>query len=158
MHRRALQFHDLDEVAREVQRLHTGGYDQVGRWDLAQVCNHLADWMSFPQAGFPQAGPLPVRAMLWSLRNTVGRRMLRKILARQAMPPGGATIRETVHPPGGDESGAVERLRSTVRRFRAHAGPWHPSPLFGELTGDEWEQLQLVHCAHHLSFLIPRGT
>jgi hypothetical protein len=51
--RRSLKFEQLDEVARDVESLLAGGCQSVGRWDLAQVCQHLADWMSFSSRWMP---------------------------------------------------------------------------------------------------------
>jgi hypothetical protein len=153
--RRDLKFADLAEAVRDAQALRAGGYVQAGRWDLAQVCGHLADWLSFPLDGFPRP-PAAVRLLLWLLRHTIGRRELRRTLAEGRMPAGRQTIQETVPPPGGDEAAAVERFAQTAGRFEAHTGPLHPSPLFGELSREQWRQLQLIHCAHHLGFL--RGT
>ena len=73
------------------------------------------------------------------------------------MPAGNPTIRETIPPPGGDEAAAVEQLREVVAMFQAHTGPYHPSPFFGALDRESCTQMQLVHCAHHLSFLIPKS-
>jgi hypothetical protein len=153
--RRALNFVDLDEVVADAAMLHRGGYEKVGTWDLAQIAGHLAEWLRFPLEGFPEA-PLPTRLMLGAMRRTVGRRALRAILASRSMPGGRPTLRETIPAPGGDEARAIERLREAVARFQAHEGPYHPSPLFGELDRVQATQLQLIHCAHHLSFLVPR--
>jgi hypothetical protein len=150
--RRDLRFADLAEAVRDAETLRAGGYVQVGRWDLAQVCGHLADWLSFPLDGFPQP-PVGFRLLLWLLRHTIGRRVLRRLLAAGRMPAGGPTRPETVPPPGGDEGAAIERLARAVGRFEAHTGPLHPSPLFGELSREQWRQFQLIHCGHHLGFL-----
>jgi hypothetical protein len=152
---RSLDFGDLGAVVRDAELLAAAGYDKVGNWDLAQVCGHLTEWMRFPLDGFPRPG-LPVRLMLWALRHTTGRRMLRRTLARGSMPGGSPTLPQTVPPPGGDEAAAVEQLRRVVTRFRSHAGRFHASPLFGEMDRETWTRLQLIHCAHHLSFLIPK--
>ncbi|MGC1273723.1 MAG: DUF1569 domain-containing protein [Planctomycetaceae bacterium] len=153
--RRPLQFHDLDDAVRDAESLLASGYDRAGNWDLAQTCGHLAEWMRFPLEGFPR-GPLPVRMILWFVGITFARRKLRKTLASNAMPAGGPTLRETVPPPGGDEAAAVGRLRQTVERFKAYDGPLHPSPLFGDLDRETASRMQLLHCAHHLGFLVPR--
>jgi hypothetical protein len=153
--RRALNFRDLDEVVEDARRLHRHGYEKAGAWDLAQVSGHLADWMRFPLDGFPRP-PLPIRLMLGALRATVGRRTLREILATRSMPGRRPTMPESVPAAGGDEAGAIERFGQVVERFKAHSGPFHPSPLFGVLNREQATQLQLIHCAHHLSFLVPR--
>jgi hypothetical protein len=153
--RRELRFDSLDDVVRDAEQLLAKGYDKAGNWDLAQACGHLANWMSYPLDGFPRP-PLPIRLLLAVMRNTVGKRELRRVLDSGRMPAGGPTVRESVPPAGGDAAAAVARLRTAAERFRDHPGPVHPSPLFGALTKDEATRLQLVHCAHHLSFLIPK--
>jgi hypothetical protein len=63
---------------------------------------------------------------------------------------------QTVPPPGGDPREAIAKLRASVERLKGHAGPIVASPVFGPMTKDEAVRMQLVHCAHHLSFLIPK--
>lgn len=153
--RRELKFQQLTDVVRDAETLLANGYQRAGNWDLSQVSGHLADWMSFPVNGFPRQ-PLPIRLMLGAMRVLVGRSWLKKILETGVMFSGRPTTSETVPSAGGDESKAVERLRQTVTGFNAHQGDYHPSPLFGALTRDQALRLQLIHCAHHLSFLIPK--
>jgi hypothetical protein len=155
LQRRELAFDDLDAVIRDVEALADTGYQQVGNWDLAQVCGHLADWMQYPMDGYPRVS-LPIRAMLWAMRVTIGRRELRKILAAGSMSSGKPTLRSTVPPPGGDQAAAVERLRCLAARFKSHQGDFASSPLFGELDRETMMRLQLIHCAHHLSFLVKK--
>lgn len=154
--RRRLAFDSLDAAVADAERLLAVGYDRTGKWDLAQVCGHLADWMTFPMDGYPKA-PVAIRPMLWAVRHTVGRSMFRKVVGRGNLPAGQPTMAATVHAAGGDAAVAADRLRDAAARFAAFAGPIRPSPLFGRMTKDEATQLQLVHCAHHLSFLVPRG-
>ncbi len=154
--RRRLRFHDLDEAVRDAESLLRGGYRRVGRWDLSQICDHLADWLTYPVDGMPPA-PLPMRAAMFVMRHTVAPRMLRKTLDAGEMPAGAPTLPATVPAPGGDETEAVARLRRAVERFRAHEGEYLPSPLFGPVSRDEANRMQLIHCAHHLGFLIPEA-
>jgi hypothetical protein len=154
--RRALRFSSLDEVVRDAENLQAKGYDRAGNWDLAQVCTHLTEWMRFPMDGFPRP-PLPVRMALWMMRVTIGKAALRKTLDSGTMRAGGPTMPVTVSGPGGDATAAVAKLKETAARFQAHTGPIHPSPLFGAMDKDTATRLQLVHCAHHLSFLVPKG-
>jgi hypothetical protein len=154
--RRRLRFRDLDEAVRDAEALHAGGYRRLGRWDLSQACGHLADWMTYPVEGAPPAS-LPMRALMFVMRNTIAPRMLRKTLAAGEMPAGAPTFPASVPAPGGDEAAAVDRLRRAVERFQAHQGEYHPSPLFGAVSRDEANRMQLLHCAHHLGFLIPES-
>ena len=155
--RRQLQFNNLDEVARDAEGLLATGYDKAGKWDLAQCCNHLAEWLRFPVEGFPKA-PAPIRAMLWMMRKTIGRKKLLAYIGTQSFPAGKPTIPQTVFLPCGDVANAVADLRTSVERLKAHEGAIVPSPLFGPMTKDEAVRMQVVHCAHHLSFLVPKSN
>jgi hypothetical protein len=152
--RRKLNFASLDDVVRDAEDLLAKGYDKAGNWDLAQVCSHLAEWMRFPVDGFPGL-PLFLRPLFWLFRNTVGKAKRLKYTA-EGMPSGKPTMPQTVVQPGGDAAAAVAKLKEVAERFKAHAGPIPPSPLFGAMTKDEALQLQLRQCEHHLSFQVPR--
>ena len=94
--------------------------------------------------------------ILGVVRPLMGRRILHRVL-RDGMPAGSATVPESVPPAGEDGSAAVERLKAAIAGFKAHTGEYLPSPLFGKLTREEANQVQLRHDAHHLSFLVPRS-
>jgi hypothetical protein len=66
------------------------------------------------------------------------------------------TIPQSVPAPGGDPAAAVAALKAAVERFQAHPGPFAPSPLLGPMTKEQLTAVHRVHCAHHLSFLIPK--
>ena len=153
--RRELRFDSFDEVVRDVEQLHAKGYDKAGNWDLAQVCGHLTKWLSYPLDGFPKPGCF-IGTMLWLMKITVGRGMKKKILATGKFKEGGPTMPESVTPAGGDEAAAVSKLKETIERFKNHTGEVHASPLFGPMDKEELSRLHLIHCAHHLSFLIPK--
>lgn len=152
--RRPLRFDSLAEVVRDAENLLANGYDKAGNWDLAQCANHLAYWLTCPIDGFGKA-PLVAQAFLWFARNTVGPGQLKKILAN-GFPPGGMTDPASVKPSDGNDAAAVQKLKTAVARFEAHDGPIVPSPFFGPMDKDTNRKLQQVHCAHHLSFLIPK--
>jgi hypothetical protein len=152
--RRKLSFASLGEVVADAEGLLAKGYDRAGNWDLAQVCEHLAEWMRFPLDGFPKL-PLIMRPLAWVVRSLFGKAIKRRVMA-EGFKPGTPTIPGTAFPPGGDPGKAVARLKAAAGRFEAHDGPVRPSPLFGATTKEEARRLQLEHCDHHLSFLIPR--
>jgi hypothetical protein len=153
--RRDLTFATLDDAARDAEHLLAVGYERAGNWDLAQVCGHLTEWLRYPLDGYPKA-PLVICPLLWLAKVTVGRSMRDEILRTGKFRSGGRTMPETVPQPGGDSAAAVARFQETAARFQAHAGGFDPSPLFGQMTRDEWLRLNLAHCAHHLSFLVPK--
>ncbi len=51
---------------------------------------------------------------------------------------------------------AVAKFHREIDTFLQHVGPTHNHPIFGKLDAKEWEELILIHSAHHLSFLVPR--
>ncbi len=154
--RRSIAFGNLDEVAADIRNLQVSGYSAHGNWNLSQACGHLNDWMRFPMDGYPRSAA-PIRAMLWLMKVTVGRKQLKRILTEgfSARTP---TMPQTVHAVDAKtDAAAVEQLVETINRFKDFDGPLAVSPVFGELTPDEAVQLQLRHCAHHLSFLTPNA-
>jgi hypothetical protein len=152
--RRNLVFHDLDDAVRDAELLLERGYDRAGNWTLAQCCWHLSEWMRFFLDGVPRP-PAPIRFLLWILKRITGKQRLQRFLTR-GLPVGKPTLRESVLDTAGDDAQVVARFREIVARYKSHAGPLHPSPLFGDLDRETAMKLQLVHCSHHLSFLIPR--
>ena len=151
LERRRLQFHDMDDVAKEAERLLTKGYDKAGSWDLTQACNHLADALaSSTTTGVKPMVPLPVR---WYIKW----RYLNKVLASGRLPRGVKAPESLRSPPSGDPEAAVQRLRDAIATFKVHQGEFHPHPYFGHLNRAQARQFHLIHCAHHLSFLVPAG-
>lgn len=151
--RHRLEFSNLDAAVQYAEQLHRQGYHSLGNWNLAQVCEHLSDWLEYMIDGYP-AAPLPIKAMLWCMRVTAGRSMLRKILSTGQMRSGGPTMKQTVYLQDDlEDTTSLKRFRETVERFKAYDGDYHASPIFGPLSAEEGLKLQLVHCAHHLSFL-----
>lgn len=154
--RRALKFDSIDEVSRDAEMLRDRGYTRGGNWNLSQIALHLRDWLGYPIHGYPKT-PLLLRPIIWTIRVTIGGRSLRRIVETGRMQQGGPTMPETVHPPAGDESTAVNELKRAVDEWKNYRGPIKPSPIFGKWDYETATKLQLVHCAHHLSFLIPKG-
>jgi hypothetical protein len=152
--RRLLNFDSLDDIVRDAEHLLAVGYERAGKWDLAQCCGHLAEWMRFPMDGFPRP-PLPIRMMFAVLRPLIGRKELLRAIEKNEMRSSGTDPR-TIPPPGGDPAAAVEKLNETIERMKSYTGEIRPSPFFGKMTQEEWFGLNRVHAAHHLSFLIPK--
>ncbi len=155
--RRQLQFSSLDDVGNDARSLLQSGYHRYGQWNLAQVCGHLANWISYPLDGFPKSFP-PIGILLGIMRVTVGKKQLKKILDSRSMTSGAPTIPKSVPTvDAASDNEAVARLDATIKRFKEHSGHLHASPIFGEMDKETLTQLHLIHCAHHLSFLVPRS-
>ena len=86
------------------------------------------------------------------------RLVLRRILSQRRMKAGSPTPQKPLPAAGGDEAAAIARLSTAIERLQAHQGELHDSPFFGHLTPEQWRDLHLIHCAHHLSLLVPAGT
>src|SRR6516162_2963833 len=102
MEPRQLDFTNFNEVLAEVDRLHRGGYDKLGQWDLAQICDHLTYFMEAGLDGAKFRVP-------WLIKILFGRFFLRRILKTRRMKAGIRTPQDPVPAPGGDEAAAVER-------------------------------------------------
>ncbi|MEZ6090603.1 MAG: DUF1569 domain-containing protein [Pirellulaceae bacterium] len=156
--RRELKFSDFDEIVTDIHRLQENGYTSVGKWNLGQACSHLNDWMRYPMDGFPKP-QFPFSFLLWGFRNTIGPSQLRKYIAAGAMPAGAPTDPRTVPPPDtSNDAEQVEKLCQTIERFKAFEGPLHTSLAFGPMDLQTGRQLQMMHAALHLSFLIPNDV
>ena len=153
--RRSLSFATPADLLADLQILQERGYFQLGRWNLAQTCHHLELWMRYPLDGYPRA-PLPLRMVMLLLRHTLGPRQLRQVLTTGAFPGGAPTMPATLGQPDLDQPAALDRLRQTLRRLEHHAGPLHPSPLYGPTDHATTLRLHLIHAAHHLSLLVPK--
>jgi hypothetical protein len=149
MNRRPLDFRTFDEVRADLDRLRAG-YQKGGNWSLGQVCNHLAIFVRGSLDGF--TGPRPP----WFLR-MIGPFLLRRMIKNRRMPEGVKVPAHFQPQASAEDSREVQELQDLLRRFEKHQGPLHPSPLGGELSYDTWRELHLIHCAHHLSFLQPKG-
>jgi hypothetical protein len=135
-------------VRDELDRLHRAGYQKASQWDLAQICDQLTYFILGSLDGHPYRVP-------WLLKVLFGRMVLKKILKAKRMKANSPTPQKPLPAPGGDEAAAVGRLKAALDRLEAHQGEMHASPFFGYLTPAQWRELHLIHCAHHLGYLIP---
>ena len=153
--REKLEFERLDDAVVHIESLLENGYEPLGKWNLAQCCEHLNYWITFPMDGFPNPGPV-MGTVLWLMKLTVGKSQLRSILEngfKDGVPTMPATVANSE---GTDDRESFKKLRASVQRFNDHNGAIFPSPLFGEMTKEVATRLQLRHFEHHLSFLMSR--
>lgn len=151
MPRRSLRFQNYEQVLVEAERLNEMGYEPTGNWSLAQVCHHLSMVMEYSLDGFPKQQP-------WLFRWIARRFFLPRVLKHQVIrgrAPAGAALQPPDSP---DAPAALARLHKAIDRLKNHKGELAPSPAFGPLTPDEWREVHLWHCEHHLGFLAPKGA
>jgi hypothetical protein len=131
----------------EVDRL-LQGHSTIRNWNLGQICSHLAGAFKGSVEGFPMRPP-------WIIRVLFGKVAKTKILGSGKMAEG-IKLPEAVLPkPGLDARAEAEALRAAVAYYVDHPEKRAPHPMFGQMTGPEWDLLHRIHCAHHLSFVLP---
>ena len=151
MRRRPLDLQDADAVIAEIRRLQAGGYTMLGRWNLAQMCEHFTGTLRVGLEGHER--PLPV-----IVRRLLGATMIPRVIRTRRMMSGVPAPRELIptSPSGPDDPAMIDTCIATLERARdATSIPPHP---MAEMTIDQWKQLNWVHCSHHLSFLIPNES
>jgi hypothetical protein len=145
--RRTLRIESFDDVMPDVERL-LEGHTTVGTWSLAQVCRHLATAMR-RVVDLPASTPHDP-----SLR--VPEEQKRQVFESGVLPEGVPGPPEVIPAETLGAREEAEGLRAAIAYYKASPGPVIPHRLFGPLTRAEWDRLQLIHCAHHLSFVVPR--
>ncbi len=148
--RRTLRFASYDDILADAEALGARGYDRAGAWGLGQACDHLAKTMDRSLDGFPELKPLPFRVLArWVALGAIlkHRQSNRRFPAPSYLLPTDAA----------DDRAGLDRLRSAVGRLKAHAGPMHMHPVFGNVTPEQWREIHLWHSEHHLSYLRPKA-
>lgn len=148
--RRALDFRDYGEIADEVRRLRTLGYQRLGQWNLGQCCAHLGYYVRSSMDGFSERLPRIVSKLF-------GRFLLKRI-STKGMKSGLPTSPKSVIAPSDQDEARIDEFLELLERIQSHQGPLRDSPFFGELSVEEWRRLHCAHAAHHLGFLIPSET
>jgi hypothetical protein len=146
--RRIIDLKTLDEVANEAERLHESGYTQVGDWDLCQNLSHCGIFMEKSMDGFDFKLP-------WILR-LIGPLALKSAIKKRTFKPGFKNPPGVDPVPGKGEPEMLNWFQSVVQRVKEHPCDFHPSPLAGYLDPPTWRELHIIHCSHHLGFLIPK--
>jgi uncharacterized protein DUF1569 len=144
--RRQLSFNSLHDVIPDVERL-LQGHTTVGNWSLAQICRHLATVMR-RVVDLPASTPHDP-----SLR--VADEKKRQVFDSGLLPEGLQGPKEVLPTETLGERDEVEGLRQAIAHYKASPGPVIQHRFFGPLSKAEWDKLQLIHCAHHLSFAVP---
>lgn len=147
---RDLRFEQYEQVADDIEHLLRSGYTPLGNWSLGQTCDHLDYYFRGSLDGYDVKFP-------WIMRVIVRSLFLKRILRERRMKYGLQTVAQSVPPGDTDDRAAAERVGASLQRLAEREAPLHPSPIFGELTNEQWRQLHLTHAAHHLRLLLPRA-
>jgi hypothetical protein len=147
--RRELHFSKLADIQAEAERLATVPVRQLGNWSLGQTFSHLARTMKMSLDGGN------FRA-LWFIRLLAP--LFKKKFLRDPMRPGfklkSAAAEQLVPESPVSTPEGLDDLRKTIDRLQREPQR-APSPVFGAMTREEWDQLHLRHSEMHLSFFVP---
>ncbi len=149
--RRTLRFAVLTDILNDLDRLIAGPYVTVGKWSAGQIFEHLARTIDGCFDGFHFTAPWWLRVFIAPfIKNSMFTAPMKAGFklpdrAKDLMPPDEVDAEE-----------GLEHLRRSIGRFSSEL-PRHPSPVFGELTREEWVAMTLRHCELHLSFIVPEG-
>jgi hypothetical protein len=143
--REGLKYASGDDVIADVQRLRKG-YAKTGNWSLLAICWHLETATRFRMV----PGPFPPNTPEQDAR----KERLREILTTATIPSGIEAPTQALPPSNVDDS-AIDALIATLKKFDSFPGPIAPHRRFGNLSDSDARQLNLIHCAHHLSYLVP---
>ena len=147
--KRALDFHNDEEVIAEIERLRTDGYTKHKNWNLSQICQHLTITMTGGMEGFGFRMP-------WILRATVMKWLFQNALKKRRL-PSGPTVKPLLPTTAGDndDDTVIDECIATLKKAAAFAGPIKDYPLLNDVDVEDWKQFMWLHAAHHLGFLQP---
>jgi hypothetical protein len=143
--REGLRFNSEHDVRADVNRLHRG-YTQAGAWSLPQICCHLDKSMQYRMRPGPFEPTTPEQA--------ARRDQLQQLLTSGRLPDG-QTAPDVMMPPTDCDDDAIDAFLARLEQFRNFPGPIAPHRIFGHLDDAIARKLNLIHCAHHLSYLTP---
>jgi hypothetical protein len=133
----------------DIDHLQRSGYDRAGNWDLSQVVDHVGEGLRTAQRGNDHRAA-------WIIRKFLGPIILHRILRQRRMKPGIKVPQWWLPGPTHEESVAIDQFRCEIAAFQAMTTRPFPHPFFGALNKQQWNELVLIHAAHHLSFLVPK--
>jgi hypothetical protein len=147
--RRELHFSNLTEVQAEAERLAAGPVRQLGNWPLGYSLAHLAGAIKMSLDGADFKAPFYIRLFA---------PLIKKRLLRGPMKPGfqlPQQATEQLMPKNSiSTQEGLSQLRTQIERLNREPHR-EPSPVFGPMTREEWDQLHLRHSELHLSFYVP---
>ena len=151
LHRRRLDFTSWPDVLKDIDHLRSSGYDRAGNWELSQIVDHVGEGLRTALHGIDHQGP-------WIVRKLFGPLILKRILSQRRMKAGIKVPKWWLPGPAHDESAAIDKFRGEIAAFEKLSTQPCPHPFFGPMTHRQWQDLVLIHAAHHLSFLVPRDS
>ena len=144
--RPGLKFNDLDEMVADASQLRGGSYEMAGRWDLPFILGHLSKTMMFP---FQPGG----KNIPWPF-SLIPRFFYNKITQSGKYPKMKVPMPKFFKPADGVPlENAWEEFVAATDRVKSAPGPTMECPPLGTVPTESFQKMQLLHGAHHLSFL-----
>jgi len=145
--RRKRSYASLNEMVDDATRLTAAEAPTTGNWSKGQIFEHLARLIDFSLDGFPFKISWPIRI--------IGIYYFKPRIFKHGMSPGfklkGAT-KQALAPDPLEDQAALEHLQKSVQRLETETQRC-ASPVFGELTCDEWNLTHRRHAELHMSFI-----
>lgn len=148
---RQLTFNHLDDILNDVIALSEAANIKVGgQWTAAQNIDHIRRTMILAREGTDVKAPFFLRFLGRFLKGGVGKKA---IPSGFKIPPQLAAV----FAPSADITlqDAVEKFKTEIALIKVPGSMNKPSPVFGKMTHQRWEQLHLRHAELHLGFLAP---
>jgi hypothetical protein len=145
--RRNLHYANYQELLDDVHALAARTTRQLGNWSLGQILQHLARAMNMAIDG-------PPYKPAWVLR-VLGPFFKKRVISRP-MSPGFRLPKnaKALIPEQSDVAAGVAAVEKAVTRLQQNPDR-KPHFVFGPMTPQEWDLLQLRHAEMHLSFIVP---
>jgi hypothetical protein len=148
--RRELSFSSLDDAVAEAERLAGGEPRTTGNHTFAQILDHLA--LSHQVAMGQATPPRPPFIMRMLMP------FLKPMILNGPVKPGFKLPKdaESFFWPNDDSDvqEALNRFKKSVEDYKAN-GAAEVHPIFGKVTKEQMNRLNIGHCAMHLSFVHP---
>jgi hypothetical protein len=145
--RRRVRFSSYQDILDDVRELSGKPTRQLGNWSLGQICVHIAKAMDMAIDGPAFRPSLAVRLVGPFLKN---RFLTRGISPGFKLPRSGAALL----PDPANITDGLAKLEKSIARLQ-EIRRRQPHPVFGAMTLEEWDQLQLRHSEMHLGFIVP---
>lgn len=149
--RRQVRYLAMDELLKDAEQMAACDSRTVGNWTLGQILSHIAIAINMGTEQAPMMFPAPVRFL--------ARLLMKKRVTEGPLKAGFQVPKRfasRILPPPTSVAEGLDALRSAIARWQAiPARCIHP--IFGPLTAQEWEMLELRHAELHMSFVVPEG-
>ncbi len=149
LNRRKLKFQTMDDLLTDARHLADTGVQANGGWTASQVVSHVATGIKCSAEGFGITFPFPMR---------VFGRLIRGRMLKKGMPTGikitGKARKLFIPPTDITFDEAMAQLTGAIESAKQN-GMTARSPIFGQLSQEQWVQFHCRHAELHFSFLTP---